>query len=164
MQIHSDYSQVAPGYVVSFVARDIGRLTGLVWDFGDGTLVTNRAFLSHAWETPGIYAVHLTGYNEELPGRGDKHGFGRGHCCGPLREPGQSERGVSLHQLGDGGDEYPGCRCLAGNLVGRLVLVTNGVDRTGSTGTYGENRVTLPNAVVLRSVNGPSVTLIEGAL
>jgi hypothetical protein len=47
--------------------------------------------------------------------------------------------------------------------AGDTVLVTNGVYRTGSVGVNGRNRVAVTNAVVLRSVNGPNVTLIEGA-
>ena len=38
MQIHSDYSQVAPGYALAFVAQNTGRLVG--WC---GILVTARS-------------------------------------------------------------------------------------------------------------------------
>ena len=48
----------------------------------------------------------------------------------------------------------------AGSELGRLVLVTNGVYRTGSVDG---NRVALTNAVILRSVNGPELTVIQGA-
>jgi len=41
------------------------------------------------------------------------------------------------------------------------VLVTNGVYQTGSVEADGPNRVALTNAL-LRGVNGPEVTIIDG--
>jgi hypothetical protein len=47
---------------------------------------------------------------------------------------------------------------------GDLVLVTNGIYATGGRKWFdsGTNRVTLTNAIILKSVNGPSVTWIVG--
>jgi len=50
----------------------------------------------------------------------------------------------------------------AGRTTGRLVLVTNGVYQTGTVEANGANRVALTN-VVLRTVNGPEVTIIDEA-
>ncbi len=50
-----------------------------------------------------------------------------------------------------------------GTEPGRLVVVTNGVYRTGCVTNRGVNRVALPETVTVRSVNGPEVTVIEGA-
>jgi hypothetical protein len=50
----------------------------------------------------------------------------------------------------------------AGTTIGRLVLVTDGVYQTGTDEADGTSRVALTN-VVLRSVNGPNVTTIDGA-
>jgi hypothetical protein len=50
-----------------------------------------------------------------------------------------------------------------GSVRGRVLLVTNGVYRVGVVAVHGANRVALTNRVVVRSVNGPEVTIIEGA-
>jgi hypothetical protein len=47
-------------------------------------------------------------------------------------------------------------------VVGRLVLVTNGVYGVGTVELNGLNRVALTNMVAVRSVNGPQFTVIEG--
>ncbi|MEI2723259.1 MAG: Calx-beta domain-containing protein [Verrucomicrobiota bacterium] len=46
--------------------------------------------------------------------------------------------------------------------AGDTVLVTNGIYRTGSLEAEGPNRVVLTNHLLLRSVNGPEVTILDG--
>jgi hypothetical protein len=51
-------------------------------------------------------------------------------------------------------------------VAGDTVLVTNGVYSSGTTVTPGgtlNNRVVITNAITVRSVNGPDVTIIEGS-
>ncbi len=38
-----------------------------VWDFGDGTMVTNSPSMAHTWNTPGTYEVTLTAWNAQHP-------------------------------------------------------------------------------------------------
>jgi hypothetical protein len=47
--------------------------------------------------------------------------------------------------------------------AGDEIVVTNGVYRVGTVETNGLNRVALTKAVVVRSVSGQEVTVIEGA-
>jgi len=37
------------------------QVLATVWDFGDGTVVSNAAYLRHGWSGPGLYTVTLTG-------------------------------------------------------------------------------------------------------
>src|SRR5262249_16338382 len=37
------------------------------WDFGDGTVVSNRLFVSHSWNTPGVYTVVFGASNDTYP-------------------------------------------------------------------------------------------------
>jgi hypothetical protein len=53
----------------------------------------------------------------------------------------------------------------AGSVAGRLILVTNGVYDTGSAVVDGGliNRLALIHPIIVRSVNGPQVTMIVGS-
>jgi len=161
MQIQSDSSQVAPGYALTFMARGTGRLTGLVWDFGDGTVVTNQPQINHAWAAPGFYTVRLTGYNDSSP-----NGVTTSVRIEVLTA-------VYYVDQANPAPAYPYTSwetaatniqdaVAAGNGVGRLVLVTNGVYQTGVAMASGTNRLALTNTLVLRSMNGPAATIIDG--
>lgn len=67
MRIEAPHTRIAVGYAVPFVAQNTGRILASMWDFGDGTLITNQAFVSHAWTAPGVYTVRLTGFNDTFP-------------------------------------------------------------------------------------------------
>src|SRR5204862_4259675 len=61
------YTNVAVGFAVSFESAISGRLSASSWDFGDGVIVSNRPYASHAWATTGNYAVVLRAYNNDYP-------------------------------------------------------------------------------------------------
>jgi hypothetical protein len=161
--IDAGFTNVMADYVVSFTAVNTGPVQNSFWDFGDGTLVTNQALVHHAWSVPGVYTVRLTGFNDSSPA-----GFTAAVAV-------TVSRAVSYVDAASGNPVFPfeswatAATTIqdaigAGGSVGRLVLVTNGVYRVGTVaGTSGSSRVSLTNYVVVRSVNGPSVTVIEGA-
>ncbi len=164
LAIETTYTNVAAGFLASFVALNEGRISASVWDFGDGTVVSNRAYASHAWAAPGLYTVRLTGYNDSWPGGvtttlrvqvspREIHYVSAGNVT-PVR-PYTSWAGAAAN-IQDAID--------AGTQPGRLVLVADGVYKTGGRAVYGTmtNRVVVTDGVEVRSVNGPLVTIIEG--
>lgn len=160
MQISPSFAEVAIGFPVPFTADNIGPIARSAWDFGDGATVADRPFLRHAWTTPGSYTVRLTGYSDDHP-EGVASEF-------------RVEVVEAVHFV-DAANATPAFpftswataatniqdALSAGTVLGRLVLVTDGVYQTGSIEAQGSSRVALTNAV-LRSVNGPEVTIIDG--
>ncbi len=164
LAIDATYTNIASGFAVSFTALNEGRISASVWDFGDGTVVSNRVYASHAWVTPGLYTVRLTGYNNGWPGGvsttlqvrvgGQSVYYVNAASTTPVH-PYTNWAGAAAN-IQDAID--------AGTQIGRLVLVANGVYKTGGRAVYGTmtNRVVVTEGVEVRSVNGPLVTTIEG--
>ena len=57
----------APGFGLNFEANISGPVDSNLWNFGDGTFVTNEAYVSHTWPAAGAYPVTLTAYNDSYP-------------------------------------------------------------------------------------------------
>jgi len=55
----ASYTNVATGFSVDFQALISGRVSASRWEFGDGTVVSNQPYASHAWSAAGDYAVIL---------------------------------------------------------------------------------------------------------
>ncbi len=162
--ISAVYTNVATGFEVSFVARITGHSSAIVWDFGDGVVVSNRPYASHAWVSPGFYEVRLTGYNDSYPSGVSASVY--------LRVAAQE---VCYVNVANANPIFPYTNWAgaatniqeavdAGGQIGRLVRVTNGVYATGGRAMYGDltNRVVVLEWVEVRSENGPSVTFIAG--
>ena len=146
-------TNVPVGYVVSLTALIEGRTTQSVWDFGDGVVVSNRPYASHAWAAPGDYAVALRAYNEaNVAGVSTTvtvHVVPQPvlyvAATSPNPRPPYASWGTAATNIQDAVN--------AAELAGAAVLVTNGV-------YPGYVSVTKP--LTLRSVNGPQFTIING--
>ncbi len=152
------YTNVAAGFEVGLAALIEGRATASVWDFGDGTVVSNRPYATHAWAASGDYAVVLRAYNDSHPG-----GVSATVGVHVVEQPVHYVAADSVNPL----PPYASWATAATNIQdavdaaapGALVLVSNGIYASG--GRDG-SRVVVEKPLTLRSVNGPEVTVIEG--
>jgi hypothetical protein len=67
VSLTATYTNVAIGYPVGLTGVIAGRTDLSVWDFDDGTVVSNRPYASHAWTTKRDYSVTLRAYNASYP-------------------------------------------------------------------------------------------------
>jgi PKD repeat protein len=162
MSIEAAYTNVAPGFVVGFVAQNPGPILTRLWDLDDGTLVTNQAVVSHAWNEPGSCTVRLTGYNDSFPEGvtatvqvevpGNVYYVNQANPTPMFPYTSWATAATNIQEAIN-----------AASTVGRLVLATHGVYASGGAATQGNNRIALTDAVRVQSVNGPDVTVIQGA-
>src|SRR4029453_19371401 len=64
VSIRADYTNVTMGFTVNFTAAIEGRSTANRWDFGDGTVVSNRQYVSHSWALAGDYSIVFQAHND----------------------------------------------------------------------------------------------------
>jgi hypothetical protein len=149
----ANYTNTTVGYPLSLTALIEGRTTASVWDFGDGVVVSNRPYASHAWAAPGDYLVALRAYNESLPG-----GVSKTVTIHVVKQPVLYVAAASANPQ----PPYASWATAATNIqdavaatttAGALVLVTNGVYAGG---------LAVMTPLLLRSVNGPQFTVING--
>jgi hypothetical protein len=141
------------GYAVSLTALIEGRTTQSMWDFGDGVVVSNRPYASHAWAAPGDYAVALRAYNEAnvagVSATVTIHVVPQPvlyvAASSPNPRPPYASWATAATNIQDAVN--------AAESAGAAVLVTNGVYPGG---------VSVTKALALRSVNGPQFTIING--
>jgi hypothetical protein len=160
--IEASYTNVAAGFAVDFQAMIGGRASASRWDFGDGTVVSNRPNTGHSWGMPGDYVVELRAFNESYPEGvtatatvrvAEAMHYVAQEGANPL--PPYSSWTTAATNIQSAVD--------AATLPGALILVSNGVYQTGARAMYGmSNRVAVSKAVTIRSANGPEVTTIAG--
>ncbi|MFO1475997.1 MAG: PKD domain-containing protein [Verrucomicrobiota bacterium] len=148
---------------LSFSGLIVGGYTGLIWNLGDGTTISNQLNISHTWMAPGDYTLYLTVYNSTY-----FDGVSNSVTVHIRDHPVQYVSPASLnpsppyttwqnaaHAIQD---------ALDSGFAGGTVLVSNGVYSTGGRTVYGSltNRVAATQPMTIRSVNGPAVTIIQG--
>jgi hypothetical protein len=149
--ISGDYTNVATGFSVGLTAFIAGRTDLSVWDFGDGLVQVNEPYTSHAWTAPGDYVVALWAYNESYPG-GVSATLTIHVVEGVYYVAATSGNPVAPYTSWATAATNIQGAVDAASVPGAVVLVTNG--------TYAP--VEVNNPLVLRSVNGPYVTIISG--
>ena len=164
LSVHIDvpWTNLATSFAAPFEAVVQGKPSQLVWNWGDGASDTNLCLATHVFAAAGTYPVALTATNAS------------DHASATVTVQVVSQ---PVHYVAPGGGhvspftDWLGAATniqsaiAAGNVAGRLVLVSNGVYQTGGALAAGAitNRVVLTNAVTVRSVGGPAVTTLRGA-
>ena len=162
--LHAPCTNLTAGFVASFTAQIFGYPTDFRWEFGDGTMVSNQLSVSHSWAILGNYPLVLRAYNSSNPG-----GISQ---TATIQVATQAVHYVSLSG-GIPARPYQSWATAArtiqdavdaASVAGALVLVSNGVYRTGGAVVQGAltNRVAISKPLIIQSVNGPAVTVIEG--
>jgi parallel beta-helix repeat protein len=152
---------------IAFSAQINGLCTSNRWSFDDGSTLTNSLYAHRAWAVPGDYAIVLRAYNLTYP-----QGIAATATIHVVSPEGAAKYvwpssptpaypyndwAHAAHTIQEAVD--------AQTLYGGWVWVTNGVYATGARATPGyglTNRLVITNNIVVKSVNGPNVTIIQG--
>jgi len=157
-----NFTNIAVGFVVDFISDIAGNVTASRWDFGDGTVISNRPYASHSWAAPGDYSVVLSAYNDD-------------HQAGTMTTAVVHVVEQSMHYVATESTNpvspYISWATAATNLqdavdtavVGGTVVVSNGLYQTGTRDVSGTpNRLAVLVPLAVRSVTGPEFTILDG--
>jgi hypothetical protein len=163
VSISEGYTNCASGFVVNFLGQITGHAASCVWDFGDGTIVSNQLYFAHSWAGGGDYTVTLTAFSDSNPG-----GVSASVVVQVMQNPVYYVSLSSTNPI----SPFDSWATAATNIqdavdaavVGGTVLVTNGDYNAGGRVVFGAmtNRVAVNKPLTVRSVNGPTLTAIEG--
>ncbi|NLH75227.1 MAG: PKD domain-containing protein [Verrucomicrobia bacterium] len=161
--VQAAFDTVGVGYPQNFKGFVEGNVTGNAWDFGDGTRATNRVYVTHAWTSPGDYKVTFTVFNNDHPEGVSTNvtikvvevvHYVSANSLNPL--PPYTSWATAATNIQDAVD--------AATVPGATVLVANG---TYAAGEYqasdgSTNRVVIEKPLIVKSVQGPETTIIDG--
>jgi hypothetical protein len=165
--IQANYTAVATGVVVTLTGQFAGNATASSWNFGDGSVISNRLpTVTHSWNLGGDYPIILTGYNSFYP-----TGISANLIVHVLANP--------IHYVVQNNPNpvapYLSWSTAATNIqdavnaayINGQVVVSNGIYAYGGAPVSGAegtamNRVFVLKPLIVRSVNGSAVTTIIG--
>lgn len=164
VEISAEHSRFADGFVVGFAARIDGRVSHHIWDFGDGTTVTNQVYVTHSWNTPERYPVRLTAFNQTQP-----EGMSAVHEVEVVFGPVFHVNAASVTPAFPYDAWERAARTIQeavdASVPGRRVLVAEGVyDSGGRKAESLLNRVVVDHPITIESIGGPEVTRISGGV
>jgi hypothetical protein len=154
-------TNITPRFALDLAGIIGGHASASVWDFGDGTIVSNQPYATHSWAA-GDYTVILRAYNDTYPS-GVSTAITM-HVVAPLHY-------VSLASAAPQAP-YSSWATAATNVQdavdaaapGDEIVVSNGIYQAGARLASGatSNRLAVTLPVIVRSLNGPAVTVIQG--
>lgn len=156
------FNIIGAGAVADFQALIEGRVNASRWDFGDGVVVSNLPYAPHTWAAAGQYVIELRTYNETYP-----MGIAATASVQVVSRPVHFVALNSRKPL----SPYTNWASATTNIqvavdaaaAGGLILVADGVYRSGAKAVYGmSNRLAVTKPVTVQSVHGPAYTIIEG--
>ena len=155
-------TNLSAGYVISLRAEISGKASSSYWDFGDGTILSNRPVAIHQWSAAGDYLVVLRAFNTDRP-----TGVSATSIVHVLNNP--------IHYVSLAGanpqSPYLTWATAATNIqdavdaayVGGTVIVSNGIYNVGSRVIATEtNRLAVTRPLLIQSVGGAAATVISG--
>jgi len=168
VSIIAEATNVVVGIPVRFEAAVEGHADQNLWSFDDGSVQSNEVILTHAWDTVGDYNVVLRVFNETYPA---------GVAATTAVSVVTAETSATYAWTDSPNPQWPhdnwsnAAHTLqeavdAQTVCGGWVWATNGVYDAGTAVLpYEEtrNRLAITRNMIVRSVNGPDVTLIKGA-
>ena len=156
VSIQSDYTNVTPAFPINFTCQITGNANSNVWDFGDGSMLSNHLTATHSWLSPGDYPVVFIAFNNSNPGgvsttilvhvAVDNHYVDINNTNPVAPYTSWATAATNIQDAVD-----------AAMLPGGQVFVTNGVYASGGGLPFGPltNRVAITNIITVQSMNGP---------
>ena len=163
VRVELEFTNVGIGFGMNLTAAIDGLVSASRWDLGDGTAVSNRPYVLHAWAEPGDKTIFLRAYNATHPD---------GISASGIIHVVQAVHYVALDSAASSAPYASWTTAAtsiqdavdAATVPGALILVSNGVYAAGSRTVGGNmmNRVVVTNLVQVRGLNGPEATVIQG--
>lgn len=157
------FNSSVPSQNWQFYASIEGKASAFYWDFGNGPTASNSLLADFTWPTLGPKTVTLTALNDsgsrsaqfslQIVGAYTCYVSKVGTPLAPF-----TTWATAAATIQDAIDALPA-------FAGAVIIVSNGVYDTGGRVVHGNlaNRVAAYKPVVIRSLNGPANTLIQGA-